>query len=66
LRSKQLDVALLGLTGSAASRLGGQTLHSWAGIGVGFGTIPLIMRRIRRKEGALDNLKRVDVVILDE
>lgn len=70
---KQLDaefegrynVAITASTGAAAQIIGGQTIHSWSGIGTN--TEPFDRRRLSRSEyGAKSAIVNTDVLVIDE
>lgn len=49
-------------TGLAAVNIGGRTLHSWAGIGLGNGTVPQLLSKLRAshkkwKSGSIEDKK---------
>ena len=55
------------MTGVAASLLpGASTLHSFAGIGKGDGTIDSIIRRVKSSQKAVKNWEAVKVLVIDE
>ena len=54
------------LTGTAACLIGGQTLHGWAGIGLGTGLTENIITNIRKRPPFIKRWKEVDVLIIDE
>ena len=56
------------MTGCAAVLLSthAKTLHSWAGIGLGKGTIDELIYKIRRNGRAKKNWVTTDLLILDE
>lgn len=58
-------VAVTSTTGVSAILIGGVTLHSWAGIGLGKGEFRKLMAIIR-KNRALDRWLKTDVLIVDE
>lgn len=66
-RKKGKKVALTAMTGKAAVLLGegAQTFHSWAGIGLGKGSIQELYQRIVRKDGK-DRWIETDLLIIDE
>jgi uracil-DNA glycosylase len=61
-------VQLCALTGCAALLLGqkSKTLHSWAGIGLGKGTVQELSVKIRRNSKALRQWLCTDLLIIDE
>lgn len=74
-RKHQLDssariprVQLCALTGCAALLLGhkAKTLHSWAGIGLGKGTVGELCLKIRRNTKAMRHWLLTDLLIIDE
>lgn len=58
--------AMTATTGTAAVLIGGQTLHSFMGIGLGSGTIIDNMKKIRRHASTFNALKEIEVLIIDE
>ena len=61
-------IQLCALTGCAALLLGhkAKTLHSWAGIGLGKGTIQELYIKIRRNRKAMQQWLLTDVLVVDE
>ncbi|GME78004.1 unnamed protein product [Ambrosiozyma monospora] len=59
-------VAVTASTGLAACNIGGMTLHSFAGIGLGKGTPDELVRRIRRNQTQKERWTEVEVLIIDE
>ncbi|KAH8196446.1 hypothetical protein TruAng_009378 [Truncatella angustata] len=53
-------------TGLAACNIGGMTLHSFAGIGLGKEPVPELVRKIRRNAKAKNRWLRTRVLIIDE
>jgi ATP-dependent DNA helicase PIF1 len=65
---KCLDLHVCALTGCAAVLLNckAKTLHSWAGIGLGSGTIEQNILKIKKKTLAKQMWKTTDILIVDE
>lgn len=61
-------IQLCALTGCAAILLGhkAKTLHSWAGIGLGKGTVSELYIKIRRNTKAMRNWLCTDLLVIDE
>ena len=61
-------IQMCALTGCAALLLGhkAKTLHSWAGIGLGKGTVQELYIKIRRNRKALQHWLLTDLLIIDE
>lgn len=53
-------------TGLAACNIGGMTLHSFAGIGLGKEDVPTLVRKIRRNPKAKNRWLRTNTLIIDE
>lgn len=68
LRSKcdKGEVAVTASTGLAACNIGGITLHSFAGVGLGQGTTENLLKKVRRNKKASNRWKEVKVLIIDE
>jgi uracil-DNA glycosylase len=66
--SKLPRIQMCALTGCAALLLGNKakTLHSWAGIGLGKGSISELYTKIRRNQKAMRNWLCTDLLIIDE
>ncbi len=58
--------AMTATTGTAAVLIGGQTLHSFLGIGLGTGSLLENIKRIRKYPNTLKALQELDVLIIDE
>jgi ATP-dependent DNA helicase PIF1 len=65
---KCMDIQVCALTGCAAVLLEckAKTVHSWAGIGLGNGTIENMVNRIMKNKYAKATWKGTDILIIDE
>jgi ATP-dependent DNA helicase PIF1 len=59
-------VAVTASTGLAACNIGGVTLHSFAGIGLGKEPVPVLVKRIKKTPKARQRWLRTKVLIIDE
>ena len=61
-------IQMCAMTGCAALLLGhkAKTLHSWAGIGLGKGTVSELYTKIRRNQKSMRNWLCTDLLIIDE
>ncbi|KAK9463315.1 ATP-dependent DNA helicase-like protein [Lipomyces oligophaga] len=59
-------VAVTASTGLAACNIGGTTLHSFAGIGLGRENVESLLKRVRRNRIAQNRWKKTKVLIIDE
>lgn len=59
-------VAVTASTGLAACNVGGVTLHSFAGIGLGKEAVPELVKKIKRNQKAKQRWMRTKVLIIDE
>lgn len=59
-------VAITASTGIAACNIGGQTLHSFSGIGIGEGTPESLATKIKKNKNASSRWLRCRVLIIDE
>jgi ATP-dependent DNA helicase PIF1 len=66
LRSPSCRVAVTASTGIASINIGGTTLHSWAGIGLGEGTAKRLSGKILGTERLKERWRDVDSLIIDE
>ena len=65
--AREIDrVAITASTGLAACNVGGVTLHSFAGIGLGKESIPELVRKIKRNAKAKLRWMRTKILIIDE
>lgn len=62
------DVVLTAPTGLAAVNIAGMTVHSWAGIGLGHETVPVLCDKIMRnqKSGACVRWTKAHTLVIDE
>ena len=65
-RSESDRVAVTASTGLAACNVGGVTLHSFAGIGLGKEPVPELVKKIKRNQKAKTRWLRTRVLIIDE
>jgi ATP-dependent DNA helicase PIF1 len=59
-------VAVTASTGLAACNIGGVTLHSFAGIGLGKGPVEELVKKIRRNQKARHRWMRTKILVIDE
>lgn len=59
-------VAITASTGLAACNIGGVTLHSFSGIGLGKEEVPELVKKIKRNQKAKHRWMRTKVLIVDE
>jgi len=66
--AKTPRIQICALTGCAALLLGkkAKTLHSWAGIGLGKGSVSELFNKIRKNTKAMHNWLCTDLLIIDE
>ena len=65
--SKHLDaVAITAPTGIAACNVGGVTIHSFSGIGLGNGTAKELATKIKKQPKAVARWRNTKVLIVDE
>lgn len=60
------SVAVTASTGLAACNVGGITLHSFAGFGLGREAVPELAKKIKKNKKAFDRWRRTRVLIIDE
>jgi len=59
-------LAVTASTGLAACNIGGMTLHSFAGIGLGKEDVPTLIKKIRRNPKAKGRWQKTKVLVVDE
>lgn len=59
-------VAVTASTGMAACNIGGTTIHSFAGIGIGAEPAPKLIEKIRKNRNANARWQRCKVLVVDE
>ena len=59
-------VAISAPTGVAAVNIGGQTVHSFAGIGLGTGSIQSLVNRVKKSRQAVQRWQQTKILIIDE
>jgi hypothetical protein len=64
--NKEDSIAVTASTGMAACNIGGMTVHSWSGIGLGTGTVEQICSIVRRNKKALNRWLKAKVLVIDE
>jgi len=60
------EVAVTASTGMAACNVGGQTIHSYAGIGIGKDDVNTLISRIRKNTKTKTRWMKTKVLIIDE
>src|SRR3989344_5929910 len=66
LRERGVEPAITASTGIAATHLGGQTIHSWSGIGIVPVLTDMDLDRILSKEHVVRRIQKARVLIIDE
>ena len=64
--SKPETIAVTASTGKAAFGIGGSTLHSFAGIGLGLGSLEDVYKRVQFNKNASNRWREVQTLIIDE
>uniref|UniRef100_A0A0K3C6U0 ATP-dependent DNA helicase PIF1 n=1 Tax=Rhodotorula toruloides TaxID=5286 RepID=A0A0K3C6U0_RHOTO len=59
-------VAVTASTGMAACNIGGQTIHSFASIGIGTGSVEQLVANVKKNRNANAKWQRVKVLVVDE
>ena len=59
-------IAVTSTTGTSALLIGGTTLHSYLGIGLGTGSVDFLVRKIKAKKWIRDRWIDLDILIIDE
>ncbi|WP_421875806.1 helix-turn-helix domain-containing protein [Marinoscillum sp.] len=66
LRQREVPVAITASTGIAATHIGGQTIHSWSGIGIRDQVTTKDLDQISRNRQTVSRIKSTHVLIIDE
>lgn len=66
LRVREVAVAVTASTGIAATHIGGQTIHSWSGIGISDVVTKVELDRISKNKQTVSRLTKTRVLIIDE
>ena len=66
LRADNKNIGLTATTGTAAFIIGGQTIHSFMGLGICDGTIADIFIKIKKQSNIYKRLAELNVLIIDE
>ena len=53
-------------TGVAAINIGGSTLHSFFGIGLGKGSVPSLIKKIQKSPAVVQRINDTEVLLIDE
>jgi len=61
-----LRIGVTSTTGTSALHIKGTTIHSWAGIGIGKGSVGAMVTHIRKKKYLKTRWTETDVLIIDE
>lgn len=59
-------IGICGLTGVSAIPINGRTLHSWAGIGLGQGSVETLYRKVRKNQECWARWSECRCLIIDE
>lgn len=60
------EIGITAPTGIASANIGGQTIHSFAGVGLGEGSPQGLLAKVRKSHAATSRWKKIRVLIIDE
>lgn len=60
------QVAVTASTGIAAANVGGQTIHSFAGVGLGTGSVRQLVNKVQRSSTVVQKWQSTRVLVIDE
>ena len=66
LRYHKIGVAITASTGIAATHLGGQTIHSWCGMGVKDSLTTADLKNLKTKKYLVTKIDKAKVLVIDE
>ena len=66
LRQREVPVAITASTGIAATHIGGQTIHSWSGIGIREQIGPKELEQIGKNRQTVSRIRNTHVLVIDE
>lgn len=66
LRERGIEVAVTASTGIAGTHIGGQTIHSWSGIGIKNSISPYDLEMLEQKKSLYNQYERTKVLVIDE
>ncbi len=66
LQKQNVRVGITGLTGVAAFAIGGQTLHSFCGVGLADEPVSELLKRVYKNRKAKERMEAIDVLFIDE
>ncbi len=66
LRAREVPLAITASTGIAATHVGGQTIHSWSGVGIRDTVGPKELEQIGKNRQTITRIKSVKVLVIDE
>jgi ATP-dependent DNA helicase PIF1 len=59
-------IAITALTGTAAFLLGGKTIHSWSGIGLGTSSVESVVEKCTMRKHLRTKWRMTDILVIDE
>ena len=63
---RDFPIAKTALTGVASLTLGGMTIYSWAGIGLGDEDVNSLLQKVRKNKKAKNRIKFTKILVIDE
>jgi len=65
-KHREDEIGVTGTTGVAALQINGVTLHSWAGVGLGTGSVDSLVKKIKRSKNSAIRWKKCKFLLIDE